>query len=375
MKKRSRVILTSIIVILTLMLCAFVAGISIKMSNDMKEQYHKKYEIYDFSNKNILIEYGENLSGNYNIENNENTYNKPYWEKEVSYLLSVKPDGTLTKQLYVTSEDEMKYGEDIPCFTKKLTDEQLQRLKNEIVKSEIKIFIKKSSEQYSYNTESLSYKFLCVYADDCKYKLDYTKIKNDEKLKGLYDYFLGLMTEEDNREFEKLKEDYYNPNKFVYDFADADSRPFIMYSETLYNVEDYVTDSFIVSVRLDCNGKINTIGSYNVNNIKDMNEFMKYHNSAKSHISAEEVKEIQNAVVESEFITYGKRINSGYEPPVQDIKSSEKDYLCSYITVCFNENVYYAIDDGTNPKLTRLKNKLLETVLYNVPPDEATAIS
>ena len=163
---------------------------------------------------------------------------------------------------------------------KRLDEKDIENLKNEIIKSDIKVVADKEEKitmpetmfynDYTFNND----KFVKVYADGNEYTVN--DLGANESIESLSNYLLLLMSDEEKSEFEKMKNDYYDINNFVYNFENVDNNYMIMYSEELFNTEDPVSDSFMVSVRLNSNGTITTIGGYPMNNPELAARFMKY---------------------------------------------------------------------------------------------------
>lgn len=369
-KRKIVVLLTAVILLTITLICIFVWTLSVKITQDMEQQYNQKYKIYDFSNEDVLIKYFDNAYSYdyYNYDKPIAEYQKGYdSEDEISYVITVTIDGILTKEAVMSEKDTERFGA-APVFTKNLTEKQVEALKDEIIKSDIKVILyekENKSNNYSYRTAakpSLS-KYMEVYADGEKYKASYELVESNTSLNTLYKYLLALLSDEDNKKFEETVNSYYND--FEYDFEDTENQPFIMYSEIIFYADGDNSQSFMVSVTLDSNGKVDVTGDYTENVQKFADKFNKYLSNAKSEISEEEVKEVMQAVVESNFIRYAEITDEVYEPTVSNADDGSYS-VCQYITVRFNGKTY-CVADSSISEITELKNKYLGTVLNEIP--------
>lgn len=264
MKKKSFIIILISVILAAIVLAGiFIALLSTKISQDMQEQYHQEYEVYDFSKEDILIKYFDNADSysSYDYDEDESSlyYSKSYGsENEISYVITITSDGILSKEAVVSDDDMNRFGA-APTFTKNLTEEQVEALKNEIIKSDIKVILyeeKNKNSDYNYYTFTDVNKYMKIYTNGEVYTAKYKNIEKYTSLNELYEYLLSLLSDEDNKKFEEMVSDYYNIDNFTYEFRTTDAGEFIMYSEELYNTNNIDYKKFIVSVSLYSNRKI-----------------------------------------------------------------------------------------------------------------------
>ena len=88
-----------------------------------------------------------------------------------------------------------------------------------------------------------------------------------------------------------------------------------------------------------------------------------YKNSSKQSISAEEIEELKNAVSENELVDYAVACEFGVAFSLEMFEDAKIENPVRYIAVYCDDTIFCAIDDGTEPRLTKLIDKYLDTVL------------
>lgn len=305
---------------------------------------------------------------------------------EENIQISVYADGNVeVKHIIDPTPSTFSLGN--PTYRTRLPDEKLKELKDKIGQCGIRIV---GDSDYYYQSKAAKQSVLVsreteygsgIYiltkemCEDCKDRYPVYS----QRCAELIDFASELLTEEDKKQFSKVVSEWHTMDPYTYDFSesgndylhegDFEGYDTFRYYEELYHVDSPDWQDFMLCIGTDADGRVNTTGSYSVFDRPGVDRFREAKDKEKTQISREEIKYLQELVQECDFAEYATETPIGYQPPAYAVNG--KFETVRYFTVACNGSKYYAIDDGTNPKLRRLIDEYLRITTNGLQAEDS----
>ena len=387
--------ITIAVSVLLAVVILFLSGVWLASVDARKtvDEKMKSLETYDLRESGTLMKYVYHASISVPESGLEEISNVSDFQND-NFEITIDCDGSVIGVHNVTERD-MAFSGTAPVFTSWLNAEDMKTLRNGIENSLAKK-ISYFKNTYSYNEnyyyadnfsdDTVIYiaekdRTLRVGKDDSNLVIlnNYNFFRSDDSIDPLFELVEELLSEEITNFTKKIRTYNHQDHDGIYDFSTygnnyntnrySNGVSMMRYYEKLCKTDNPANQRYCAVVILESNGIVSNSGTYFETDKAGVERYNEVRNKTKSVITDEEVKELEQAVKDSDFLTYASEIETGYEPDLSGVVGEYK--TVKFFTVSVNHRTYSAIDDGTNPKLTSLIDKYLEITTEGVKADEA----
>lgn len=370
MRTRSIVIAVSIIMAMVI----FFMGIMVIVrfgAEGVRETARQGKMKVELPSRGIILRYSEGLdiNGYYMIQEDDYTACS-----DDNIQIDIYADGRVIAKYIPEQADGLIYSQP-PREEMTLSSSELEKLKDMIQRSGIRfvadLYYSGSLDEgnaaitVSHDGTGVSVsKKICL---DESYPCESER----ESCLKLMEYAADIMGKERTSAFREEIENWKSTREARYDFSDhlngMGGTVMMSYIEELVGT-DKRYHSFSADVRLDSSGRVAITGSHNIFDEKGTERFNEIKSKLNERISSEEVQQLQEKVKESGFAEYCRPSSTNAYVNLYGEPGSYRTVRA--FSVSMNDGVFYAVDDGTNPKLSALIDEYLRVTTNGVSADD-----